>query len=122
MDEETEKVPIDLSILDEVMERAKGYYEMVGTNSEKTEEVVMRFNLSGLRNNYRLNDLTKMNITLYGVCVGKCRRSDLWMENELRSSNQENDIDLLAEQDESTTPTNDKELELYDILLAGVEK
>ncbi|MCY7990978.1 DUF6414 family protein [Bacillus haynesii] len=122
VDEETEKVPIDLSILDEVMERAKGYYEMVGTNSEKTEEVVMRFNLSGLRNNYRLNDLIKMNITLYGVCVGKCKRSDLWMENELRSSNQENDIDLLAEQDESTTPTNDKELELYDILLAGVEK
>lgn len=119
VDEETEKVPVDLSILDEVMESAKGYYEMVGANNDKTKEVVMRFNLSGLRNNYRLNDLTKMNITLYGVCVGKCKKSDLWIENELRSSNPEEDVDMLAEHN---IPTNDKELELYDILLAGVEK
>ncbi|MCY7919117.1 DUF6414 family protein [Bacillus vallismortis] len=119
-DQETDNIPVDLSILDEVMESAKGYYEMIGTKSDETNEVVMRFNLSGLRNNYRLNDLTKMNITLYGVCVGTCKKSDLWIENEL-GSDEHQEVNVLAEQDTDII-SNDQELKLYDILLAGVEK
>ncbi|RJS53056.1 hypothetical protein CJ480_15150 [Bacillus subtilis] len=119
IDQETDNIPVDLSILDEVMESAKGYYEMIGTKRDK--EVVMRFNLSGLRNNYRLNDLTKMNITLYGVCVGTCKKSDLWIENELGIDVQQ-DVNVLAEQVTDINSNDQEELKLYDILLAGVEK
>ena len=58
----------DLSKVDEAFESGKGYYELKATNGK--ENYVFRFNIEAFRNNYGIADLTKMNLTYYGIRVG----------------------------------------------------
>ncbi|WP_062323084.1 DUF6414 family protein [Halolactibacillus sp. JCM 19043] len=118
---------INLHSFDEVLLNAKGYYELVAINRRKTKRVV-RFNLDGLRNNYKLHDLQKMNLTMYGIRVGKCLEESLKFEKDIIG-----DSEGVEEQTKPTgydphkkdqynpqDPGKDVELEIIDIILAGI--
>ncbi|TJZ32235.1 hypothetical protein FA002_23960 [Priestia megaterium] len=120
---------IDLQSFDEVLLNAKGYYELVAINNEDAKKIV-RFNLDGFRNNYKLHDLQKMNLTLYGVEVGNCLEENLSFDKEVGG------INYNSKEDEETSlgynPHDEKEtkdecseneeLVIIDIILAGVKK
>jgi hypothetical protein len=119
---------IDLHSVDEVLLNAKGYYELLALDNEGNKKIV-RFNLDGFRNNYKLNDLQKMSLTLYGIHVGKCLEENLSFEKDLVSNNnystEESDqllgYDPHDERPEGTLPSN-PELDIIDIILAGIKK
>lgn len=120
---------IDLHSVDEVLLNAKGYYELLAIDIDGSKKVV-RFNLDGFRNNYKLNDLEKMNLTLYGVLVGKCLEENLSFEKELttggKQSNREN-AQLHGYNPHSDPAQNEQsyikpELDIIDIVLAGIKK
>ena len=118
---------IDLHSVDDVLLNAKGYYELLAINEEGNKKVV-RFNLDGFRNNYKLNDLEKMNLTLYGVQVGKCLEENLSFEKELAFGNQEPKKDQSQIYGYNPHAENSKqsktkpELDIIDIVLAGVRR
>ncbi|MCA0972270.1 DUF6414 family protein [Halobacillus litoralis] len=122
-------MPIQLSALDQIFSEAKGYYDLVSIEEDRK---VFRFNFDALRNNYRLNDLTKMNIKIVGIKVGECTESQLDWEAEFsedQSEVQQTDTrsafeNILGREqghtDEELPNNNEKKLSIYDVILAGV--
>jgi len=109
---------IDFHAMDDVLANAKGYYELVATDNDNKKYIV-RFNLEGFRNNYRIQDLQRMRLTLYGVVVGNSDVDILNFQNELdfKSANNEDlGFDPLADPIES-----ENYFDIIDIILAGVE-
>ena len=74
-------MPIDLERLNDALENARGYYEML-LCSERPPKTILRLNAKAFRNNYNLSDLTKMNLSYYAVKVGTCDISKLDMSME----------------------------------------
>ena len=115
---------IAIEKLDNALKSAKGYYEFVGTKGKS--KVVLRFNINSLKNNYKINDLLKMNLSIYAIKVGTTTLSQLDVNKEL-------DIDFYSRpkdnpdytSSEKKTPDDDtdknRKLDVYDVLLAGVE-
>jgi len=85
---ETDDANINLSELDEMLENAKGYYELLAKQGVK--EFILRFNSKSFRNNYRIFDLEKMDLTYLAVKVGACRKSELLLINQLPKDFQNN--------------------------------
>lgn len=120
---------IDLHSVDEVLLNAKGYYELLASDDEGNKKVV-RFNLDGFRNNYKLNDLQKMSLSLYGIQVGKCFEENLRFDKELAAgsnqSTEERGLSLGYDPHNGSTPEGNTpsniELDIIDIILAGIEK
>lgn len=120
---------IDLHSVDEVLLSAKGYYELLAMDDEGNKKVV-RFNLEGFRNNYKLNDLQKMSLTLYGIQVGRCLEQNLSFEKELAGGNnnstEEEDeslgYDPHSESTSEESNLSDIELDIIDIILAGIKR
>lgn len=114
----------DYGIAIEKMERAlknaKGYYEFVAQN--KTNKVILRFNINSFRNSYTISDLLKMDLSIYAIKVGKTTVDKLAVGREFGTNidfdfkdnpsyhekKSENDIDMTV-------------LDVYDVLLAGIE-
>jgi hypothetical protein len=107
---------IEIKNIERTLDRLSGYYEIKGISSDN-KEMILRFNISGLRNNYTLSDLTKMDIKLYGIKVGKIDSIDLSFNTMLDRLSRQNQskigIDFDAEQEDNMIP-------IYDILVAGV--
>lgn len=101
---------------EKALDKLSGYYEIKGTDSNG-KEMIIRFNISGLRNNYTLSDLTKMDIILFGIKVGEVDSIDLSFNTMIdRLSNRSQrqiGIDFDEEQENNQIP-------IYDILAAGV--
>lgn len=116
---------IDLHSVDDVLLNAKGYYELLAIDENNNKKVV-RFNLDGFRNNYKLNDLEKMNLTLYGIHVGKCLEENLSFEKELAFGNQQPKKTQLygynPHSENSQQGQSKPELDIIDIVLAGIKK
>ena len=100
----------------------RGYYAMLLLD-EKEPKNVLRFNIAGFKNRYHLADLAKMNLVYYGVKVGTCTKEQLSIENEFTvttSTMQETiSVDEIIN-GSSQEKTSSKELDVYDIVLAGV--
>lgn len=110
--------PIDLERLNEALENARGYYEML-LSSEKIPKTVLRLNNKAFRNNYNLSDLTKMKLVYYGIYVGVCDISKLDMSKEFDFSR----VSPTAEEVvDGKSGVGDTQLKVYDIVLAGVER
>lgn len=110
--------------LDNALKSAKGYYEFVGTRGRS--KVVLRFNINSLKNNYKINDLLKMNLSIYAIKVGTTTLAQLDVNQELDIdfySKPKDNPDYVASEAESTNESTDKNrrLDVYDVLLAGVE-
>lgn len=107
---------IEIKNIERTLDRLSGYYEIKGISSDN-KEMILRFNISGLRNNYTLSDLTKMDIKLYGIKVGKIDSIDLSFNTMIDRLSRQNQskigIDFDAEQEGNMIP-------IYDILVAGV--
>lgn len=118
-------IPVgDFSIAVEKLENAlksdKEYYEFVGTKGNS--KVILRFSILSLRNNYKINDLLKMNLSIYAIKVGTSPLDQLNINNELDidepfilTINPEYKPDVDSEDDKT------KKIYVYYVLLAGVE-
>lgn len=107
---------IEVKNIERTLDRLSGYYETKGIASEN-KEMIIRFNISGLRNNYTLSDLTKMNIKLYGIKVGEVDSIDLSFDTMIDRLSNQNQSQLGVDFDEEQI--NEK-IPIYDILVAGV--
>lgn len=113
------EIPIDLERLNEALDDARGYYEMLHT--DKNGKIsVLRFNDTAFRNNYNLSDLTKMNLKFFAVKVGSCQMENLNMEKEFDFSN-EKGVPSAEEVLGMAINTSTSELLVYDVVIAGVE-
>lgn len=106
---------INTSKMDEVLEKAKGYYEMLIGNSEE-ERKILRFNIKAFKNNYGLSELPKMCLDYYAVKVGKMSINKLNINMEFETTTAPPDGVKMSKGIEN----EDLELEVYDVLLAGV--
>lgn len=116
----TEEVGIDLSRLDEALERAKGYYELVADDADGVR-CVLRFNIKAFRNNYGLTDLGRMRLVFHGILVGRTTERGLLMEHEMAQD--ELGTETLTAHDLVDGPSTAAglDLDVYDVILAGVE-
>lgn len=113
-------LPLDVARMDEALEAAKGYYELVGED-HSGHKTILRFNIRAFRNNYGLVDLGRMELVFHGVRVGRARESSLTMQAEMSPNGPEpvTAKELLGEA--SGAGDNPGMLDVYDVLLAGVE-
>lgn len=108
--------------LDNTIKNAKGYYEFVGIKEGKKE--IFRFNIKSFKNNYKAPDLLKMDIVIYAIKVGKSSIEQLNFNSEFEIDNvisrKDNPVYQKNEVKESNEIDNEP-LDVYDVLLAGVE-
>lgn len=114
---------IAIEKLDNTIRNAKGYYEFVGKKGEA--KVIFRFNIKSFKNNYKAADLLKMDINLYAIKVGKSSVEKLNFNNEFEIednfSKKDNPEYEKRKEVENGNVEADIELDVYDVLLAGVE-
>lgn len=107
---------IEIKNIERTLDRLSGYYEIKGIGSE-SKESIFRFNISGLRNNYTLSDLTKMDVKLYGIKVGEVDSIDLSFNTMIDRLSNQRQSQLGADYDEEQ---NNEKIPIYDVLVAGV--
>lgn len=73
---------INIKEMERTLDSLSGYYDLLGYLPDGTKKII-RFNISGLRNNYTLNDLTKINLKLYGVKVGESSDSNIEFNHQM---------------------------------------
>ena len=114
---------IEAGKLDDTLKSAKGYYEFVGTRGKS--QVILRFNINSLKNNYKINDLLKMNLSIYAIKVGASTLEQLNVNKELDLDITNSNKDNPSYEDKNNEVNSDKSkkrrLDVYDVLLAGVE-
>ena len=116
---------IAIEKLDNALKSAKGYYEFIGTKGKI--KVVLRFNINSLKNNYKINDLLKMNLSIYAIKVGTTSLAQLNVNKELDidvySKTKDNPDYIPYDEKKTSDDETDKNrrLDVYDVLLAGVE-
>lgn len=116
----TDELGIDLARLDEALEGAKGYYELLGADAANGSNCVLRFNIRAFRNNYGLTDLGRMRLVFHGIHVGQTTEDGLGMEAEMSNdagARQLTALELLDGPEAASKAL----LDVYDVLLAGVE-
>jgi len=108
---------VDITKIDEVLKETKGYYEFLATNGK--EQIIIRFNISSFKNNYKINNILGMNLLLYGVNVGLAEKEDFSIEKEFEQNESK---EITADEILETTSEvpKHKKLKIYDIVLAGV--
>lgn len=108
---------IDITKVGEAIEKGRGYYEFVSTIDGK--DVILRFNRSAFRNSYTMSDLPKMQLTYYAIRVGQIDKADLQVQKEFEfgTTKISKRVDYASISDNSTTT---EEIEVYDVVLAGV--
>lgn len=108
--------------LDNALRHAKGYYEFVGTKGRS--RVILRFNINSFRNSYTISDLLKMDLCIYAIKVGRTSLENLNVNKELGMNvsvipKDNPSYESGTETEEGTT--NSPILDVFDVLLAGVE-
>lgn len=115
-----EEMPIDMEKLNEAILGERGYYEML-LKDEEEKKSVLRFNLKAFKNNYNLVDLSKMKLTYFGIKVGICLKNQLSIDKEFDFQKSVEKVTPEAiVGDEEFINKNEDELDVYDIVLAGV--
>jgi len=124
----TEEFGVDLARLDEALERAKGYYELLATNeNDPNDRCVLRFNFRAFRNNYGLSDLGRMRLAYHAILVGETTEKGLTMDGEMAGGETATGtqaptaLDLIDGPPVARKTAVDK-LDVYDVVLAGVER
>lgn len=123
---------LDLTNFEEVIDSLKGYFEFKAFNNNNDEEKIVRFNSNSLRNNYRLTDFLSMDLVMYGVRVGVVDDSlkqfdigNLFAEDKNQSNKSIAEPSLDEFDDEKSKEKNSyfnkDQLEIIDIILAGVD-
>lgn len=108
--------------LDNALRHAKGYYEFLGTKGRS--RVILRFNINSFRNGYTISDLLKMDLSIYAIKVGKTSLENLNVNKELGmnvSVIPKDNPSYEENSDANISVTNSPVLDVFDVLLAGVE-
>ena len=115
-----DQMPIDMEKLNEAILGERGYYDML-LKTEKERKSVLRFNLQAFKNNYNLVDLSKMKLTYFGIKVGSCGENHLSIDKEFdfQPAEDKTTAEEIVE-GEKSADEEEKELDVYDIVLAGV--
>lgn len=109
----------DVTKIDDILKNVKGYYEFEAINKNNSKEkYIFRFNIDTFKNNYKLSDLLKMDLTFYGVEVGEIYIENLDVEKEFEIYKNSIDVDDLLNKE----PKENDKLKVFDIILAGVKK
>jgi Family of unknown function (DUF6414) len=118
----TENLGIDLARLDEALAGAKGYYELLGEDGEGPKQV-LRFNIKAFRNNYGLADLGRMRLVFHGIHVGCTTERGLGMQAEMSSARGDGPLTAanLVDAVDGTSDISGDLLDVYDVVLAGIE-
>lgn len=116
-----EEVSININKMHETLKLGKGYYEILAKKNDN--ECIVRFNNKAFVNNYNLTDLSQMQLTLYGVKVGLIDKNQLNFQNAINSLGFKNEVvTSISEEPVNSSYNNEQSiLEMYDIILAGVE-
>jgi len=114
---------INISKIDEVLEKGKGYYELIAEKAD--EKKVLRFNIKAFRNNYSLVDLTRMNLEFYAIEVGKMDLAYLDAKKEFSSIGNDgivtaNNIIGSSEKTTESSEVEENNSIVYDVILAGI--
>lgn len=112
-------LPLDLARMDDALTGAKGYYELLATGPDGSKRV-LRFNINAFRNNYGLADLGRMRLVFHGILVGRTTEEALSMQAEM-SGGPDGPTVTAAELVDGVDAHNDDLLDVYDVMLAGVE-
>lgn len=112
-------LPFDLACMDDVLADAKGYYELFGEAGGCSKRV-LRFNLKAFRNNYGLTDIGRIPLVFHGVLVGQTTEHALGVEAEMSGSMGGTAVKAIELVD-GVDVQSDRLLEVYDVILAGVE-
>lgn len=124
--DDTSDITMTISKMNSGIKGSKGYFDLVGEKGNETR--VFRFNIESFKNNYRIQDLRKMNLTLYSICVGETTIAELKFETEFELDEERNEIefqgfgnekDKTDEEEEKGIKTN--KVPVYDVILAGVK-
>lgn len=120
---------VSLERIDDAIQKAKGYYEFLAEKAD-SEPIILRFNHSSLKNNYKLPDLLKMRLVIYAVHVGAASPDSLDIEKELSFTSSDNtknpsypvSFDPDKENiDEVPDERGAIPYKMYDVILAGVK-
>ncbi|KMT63347.1 DUF6414 family protein [Listeria newyorkensis] len=114
-----DQIPIDLGELNNAILGERGYYQML-ISDDNGRKQVLRFNINTFKNGYTLADLSKMNLTFFGVNVGTCMEADLSMENEFKFETGSKKPPSAQEVVKGVQAVDENRLEIFDIVLAGV--
>ncbi|GAQ19874.1 nitrogen fixation protein NifU [Oceanobacillus picturae] len=109
---------INIKGIGNALDSLSGYYDFTCISTDG-EQKIIRFNIAGLRNNYNLNDLTKMNLKLFGIKVGEIEDINLDFKDQIENMTNQNNtrsmgLDFDAEKAEKST------YDIIDVVLAGV--
>ena len=108
---------IDITKIEEAINRGRGYYEFVATIDGK--DIILRFNRTAFRNSYTMSDLPKMQLTYYAIQVGQIEKDDLQVQKEFEfgttKTSRRVDYTLMSEGKNIT-----QEIDVYDVVLAGI--
>jgi hypothetical protein len=113
---------IAIEKLDNTIKSAKGYYEFVGCKDG--QNVIFRFNIKSFKNNYKVIDLLKMDISIYAIKVGTSSIDKLNFNNEFDIQIVTKDNPTYQKKDKKASDEDTKaevQLDVYDVILAGVE-
>lgn len=116
----SEMQDFDIHNFDEILESAKGYYELLAYKDDI--RAILRFNINTFKNAYSLMDLPKMKLHYYAVEVGEAKESELNVESEMDVDRQISRLtarEILGDEEEGAS--QDNYLKVYDVILAGVE-
>jgi hypothetical protein len=107
--------------LDSTLRDAKGYFEFLGI--QKESKVILRFNNTAFKNNYKAQDLFKMRLVVYAIPVGSCSLDALRINEEFHTdgaSVKDNPVYQWEDTAEMVVASSEP-LKMYDALLAGVD-
>ena len=120
---------VSLERIDDAIQKAKGYYEFLAEKDD-SDPIILRFNHSSFKNNYKLSDLLKMRLVIYAVHVGSASPDSLDIEKELTFTSSDNGKNPSYTNSFSSYATSTCEItdahktnycEMYDVILAGVK-
>ena len=106
----------EIKNIEKTLDKMSGYYALK-CRKKNEEEIIVRFNINGMRNNYKLSDLATMSVKLYGIKVGETEGMDIKLDNYFNQLSSQNESKLGIEY-----KSNEEILKIpvYDILVAGV--
>ncbi len=111
---------INIKGIESALDSLSGYYDFLCICNDRKQKIV-RFNIAGLRNNYNLNDLTKMNLKLFGVKVGETTNINLDFNHQIDNmTNVKVNNNIGIDFDEEQEKLESDIYEIIDIILAGV--
>ena len=125
VDEDSKRVLAALNFdqLGDSLDTFSAYYELEGIFGERF--AIFRFNIDGLRNNYSLLDLAKIDcLKVYGLTVGYRDSMDLSFDKQVDDLVAEVEDDVEYDDFKNKENVKNKVKEVYpmiDVILAGIE-